>query len=87
MAINTSAIYKGDLGEWYKDPYTQITTGDAVVPWEDTIVAPTPTYNLDFADEAVVIVDNDFRLTGKEFKRCLKVLMKIVEEDYPEELL
>ena len=68
-------------------PYSSeywIQQSDAVDYTITTTSSPFPAMSLD--DDSVIQFSGGFQITGKEFRTYMKVLQKIVEQDFPEEL-
>ncbi len=40
---------------------------------------------LNLSEDAIIRIGDDFKITGKEFKLMMKVLIKMAKEEYPEE--
>lgn len=42
---------------------------------------------IQYADDAIIAIGDDFEVTGAELKTCLKLLRKMAMEEHPEEFI
>ena len=76
----------------YDQIYNQVYTGDTVFIDDSPFIGKPTTItthvpNLQLTDESLIEIGDNFQITGRDLRHCLNVLLKIVEQDYPEELL
>jgi len=69
-----------------------ITTDDAVIGTLDAdwvVSEDTGAFRNEFrlADDIDVVIGDDFRITARQFKTCLKMMREMAMEKYPEDFV
>lgn len=90
-----SSVLGGEWGGGSRIQTTGIGAGISSWPVNSntlpiTSVQPNPLFNMivDYTDDdKEILFSDDFKITAKELKICMKMMLKMAKEEYPEDFI